>query len=233
MKRPPFITGEIYHVYNRGVDKRKTFMNNKDHLRFVHDLYEFNDEAPAENIFYRAPSLHSYEVRLRKNGEKQRKLLVEIFVFCLMPNHFHLMLKQRVDGGITEFMRKLGTGYTNYFNQKYERSGVLFQGKFKAIHIAKQNHFIHLPLYIHLNPVELITPKWREKRNGDTKKIMRFLDNYRWSSYQDYTGKRNFPSVTQRAFLNDFFETPANHRKRIAEWLQELHLDFVQGITLE
>jgi putative transposase len=233
MKRPPFITGEIYHVYNRGVDKRKTFMNDKDYLRFVHDLYEFNDEAPAENIFYKASSLHSYEVGLRKSEKKQRKLLVEILIFCLMPNHFHLMLRQLVDGGITEFMRKLGTGYTNYFNQKHERSGVLFQGKFKAIHITKQNHFIHLPLYIHLNPVGLIAPKWQEKRNKDARKIMHFLDNYRWSSYQDYSGKRNFPSVTQRAFLNDFFETPTNHRKRIAEWLQELHLDFVQGITLE
>lgn len=236
MKRPLFTTGEIYHVYNRGVDKRKTFMNEKDYLRFIHDLFEFNDEAPAENIYYRAPSLKSYEVGLRKitrGQQKSRKLLVEILIFCLMPNHFHLLLRQSVDGGITEFMRKLGTGYTNYFNKKYEHSGALFQGKFKAIHISKHAHFTHLPLYIHLNPVELIAPQWQDKKIKSTKEIVHFLDCYRWSSYQDYTGRKNFPSVTQREFLDAFFESPKHHREQIAEWLREQHFDFIEGVTLE
>ena len=127
--------------------------------------------------------------------------MIELMTFCLMPNHFHLMVRQKVENGITEFMRKLGTGYTNYFNQKYERVGTLFQGKFKAAHVQEEPHFLYLPYYIHLNPLDLYEAGWREQRVGDTDKALAFLDSYRWSSYLDYIGKKNFPSVTQRDFL--------------------------------
>src|SRR3989338_6454859 len=112
MQRPIFANDEIYHVYNRGVEKRDVFIHEKDYFRFIHNLFEFNDTAPAENTYYR----NVYEVRLHKI-EKPKECLVEILSFCLMPNHYHLMLRQKVENGITKFMRKIGTGYTNYFNK--------------------------------------------------------------------------------------------------------------------
>ena len=207
MERPKFITDEIYHVYSRGVEKRKVFMNDKDYFRAVHDLFEFNDVAPAQSSYH---NIQSSEVRLQKIERKKRKLLVEILCFCLMPNHYHLMLRQKIDGGITEFMRKFGTGYTNYFNVKYDRVGSLFQGKFKAIHITKQSHFLYLPHYIHLNPLDMKMGEWRDKKIKNVSSALKFLESYRWSSYRDFINKKNFPSVTQRDFLLKIYGSPTS-----------------------
>ena len=238
MIKPVFVDNRIYHIYNRGVEKRNVFLDKQDHFRFVHDLFEFNDEAPAINIYYKLPQLQSYEVELRKIGNKKeerqpRKLLVEILSFCLMPNHFHLLIKQKVDGGVIQFMQKLGTGYTNYFNKKYKRVGSLFQGRFKAVLVEEEAHFIHLPYYIHLNPLDLKFPEWRNKEIKNYKEVMKFLENYRWSSFLDYLGKKNFPSVTQREFLNEFFGGLKQYKKDITKWLKEIDLEEIKEIILE
>jgi putative transposase len=122
-----------------------------------------------------------------------------------MPNHFHLLLRQKKESGITEFMRKIGTGYTNYFNQKYARSGVLFQGKFKAVLIEKEAHLAYIPHYIHTNPLDLVNSEWRQNGFSDLNEAVNFLEEYRWSSLSDYLNKKNFPSITQRNFLLNFF----------------------------
>lgn len=232
MKRPKFVSGEIYHVYNRGVEKRDIFSDDQDRFRFIHNLFEFNDESPALNIYYK----NLYEVSPRKieNKPKEpRKPLVEILAFCLMNNHYHLLLRQKKEGGISKFMQKLGTGCTMYFNQKYERTGVLFQGLFKAVLIKDESHFIHIPYYIHLNPLDLIAPDWRDGEIKDFNKVIKFLENYRWSSYLDYVGKKNFPSVTQRGFLLEFFEGPEEYKKNIFNWLKELDISKIKDLTLE
>ena len=225
MRKVRFIQNNIYHIYNRGVEKRNIFMDNSDYFRFIHDLYEFNDKNPAFNIYYKTP-LQSYEA-------KPRKLLVEILAFVLMPNHFHLLLKEISENGISNFMHKLGGGYTMSFNQKYERSGSLFQGSFKAVLINQDSHFIHLPYYIHLNPLDLIMPEWRTRAINDYKKAMEFLENYRWSSHLDYIGKQNFPSVTHREFLLDFFGGQEEYRKVIFQWLKDIDLEEIKPIMLE
>ena len=230
-----FITGEIYHVLNRGVEKRKIFLDDFDHFRFIHDLFEFNDKEPALNSYYYH---QSSEVRPRKIGgqhsKQPRKLLVEILAFCLMPNHFHLLLRQKIDGGVSLFMQKLGTGYSMYFNQKYKRVGSLFQGRFKAVDIKNESHFIHIPYYIHLNPLDLITPEWRNRELKNFNEAINFLKKYRWSSYLDYIGQKNFPSVTQREFLLNFFGGSETYQKEMLRWLKDLDLnDEIKKITLE
>ena len=116
-------------------------------------------------------------------------------------------------------MQKLGTGYAGYFNKKYDRVGGLFQGRFKAVLINQDSHFIHLPYYIHLNPLDLIN------YGGSTsivwQKEMEFLENYRWSSFLDYIGKNNFPSVTQRDFLLEFFGGEKRYKEETIKWLKE------------
>jgi len=221
-------TGGIYHIYNRGVEKRKVFIDEKDHLRFISDLLEFNDKNPAINLNYHTTHKQYLEVRLPNKEE-----IVEIFAFCLMPNHFHLILKQKKERGITEFMRKLGTGYTNYFNKRYNRVGSLFQGKFKSIGITTDAHFLHLPYYIHSNPLDLIAPKWRKGEIGNYKKAINFLEQYRWSSYPDYIGKQNFPLITQREFILSLFHNENEYKKEMLKWLKERSVESVEAIALE
>ncbi|MCX6702517.1 MAG: transposase [Candidatus Wolfebacteria bacterium] len=240
MQKPTFLNNQVYHIYNRGVDKRIVFLDDQDHFRFIHNLFEFNDETPALNIYYKLPAIQSYEVQLRKidkdriKDERQpRKLIVEILAFSLMPNHFHLLLRQKSDGGIVKFMQKLGTGYTNYFNKRYERAGSLFQGRFKAILIKDDAHLIHLPYYIHLNPLDLKFSKWRTEGIRNYAAAMEFLESYRWSSFLDYIGKKNFPSLTQREFLNDFFEGPQNYKKETEKWLKEMDFEEIKEVSLE
>ena len=239
MQKPKFANNELYHIYNRGVEKRTIFLNQTDYLRFVHDLFEFNDDkpTPSSNIRFslRQPSMvnsnhlqQCLEVQLPNIA---RKLLVEVLVFCLMPNHYHLLLRQRIDGGIVKFMQKLGTGYTNYFNQKCKRVGPLFQGRFKAVLINRDSHFIHIPYYIHANPLELIMPKWKEREIENYKKAARFLENYRWSSFLDYIGKKNFPSVTQRGFLLKLLGGPGEYEKDFIKWLKKINIEAIKDAT--
>jgi len=193
MHKPKFENRHFYHVYNRGVEKRDTFMDDHDRFRFIHDLYEFNDTAPAGKFSEVRPPIVV--------GKHKRDMLVKIHVFCLMTNHYHLILEQIKDGGIVQFMKKLGTGYAMYFNEKYTRVGPLFQGRFKAILVDEDRYLSHLSRYIHLNPFELIEPKWQEVRIQNWDKAREFLETYRWSSFMDYIGKKNFPSITSRDFI--------------------------------
>lgn len=229
MERPNFSNEAIYHVYNRGVEKRNIFLRENDYLRFMLNLYEFNDIVPADN-FGRKFTRDSIEVRLQST---RKEPLVEVMAFVLMPNHYHIMLQQRINNGITEFMRKIGTGYTNYFNLKYDRVGPLFQGKFKAVILEHETHFNHLPHYIHLNPLELIMPQWREKGVVNEKKAINFLFSYRWSSLPDYLGTKNFPSITERKFLTEYIGMPKEFLSQTRQWIKSMSLEFIEKKLLD
>ncbi|XOB41493.1 MAG: transposase [Candidatus Nealsonbacteria bacterium] len=165
--------------------------------------------------------------------KKPRKLIVEILAFCLMPNHFHLLLRQREEGGLTKFMRKIGVGYANYFNQKYKRSGTLFQGRYKLVLVNSELHFVHLPYYIHFNPLDLTMPEWRKGEIQNYQKAVEILNSFRWSSHLDYIGKKNFPSVTQREFLLKIFGGAENYKDNVKNWLKEMELEKIKKIILE
>ena len=227
MRKFKFENTSIYHLYNRGVEKRTIFLNDEDYYRFIHNLYEFNNEAPAENVYYRK----LYEVGPHKINKAQ---LVKIHAFCLMPNHFHLLLRQTKDNGIQTFMKKIGTGYAMYFNQKYQRVGGLFQGRFKAVRVERNEHLSYLHYYIHLNPLGLIASEWKKNEIKDINKVIEFLESYRWSSYLDYIGKKNFPSVINKEFLLELIESPEKYKKNIIEWLKEKNLtDITSSVLLD
>jgi len=222
MVKPPFLNNEIYHIYNRGVEKRDIFMNDMDYLQFIHYLFYLNDSKNLKNLSRRTSlpmsevQPHSLEIR----DKHTRKLLVEILAFTLMPNHYHIVLSQKTDGGIVKFMQKLGTGYTMFFNEKYDRVGPLFQGRFKAALVKKDGHFLYLPHYIHLNPLDLLNKRdsipFIEKR--------KFLENYKWSSFPDYIGKKNFPSVTQRDFILKNFGGVEKYKQDIEGFIKQNRL---------
>ena len=212
MRNDKLVSENIYHIYNRGVEKRLLFIDDKDYSRFIDDLVIFNDNKPVIN-----PKLRIKDI---KGGSHKRKPIVDVLAFCLMPNHYHLLLRQRVDGGITEFMRKLGVGYVNYFNLKNQRVGTLFQGKFKSVLISEEPQFIYIPFYIHLNPMDLLVKDWREKGIGDSKKAIDFLNNYKWSSHIDYTTRSESSWILRKDFLNDYFgKTP--YKENFADFVKD------------
>lgn len=231
MRKTKLVPGEIYHIYNRGVDKRDIFMDDQDRFRFIHDLFEFNDSQKIKNLSHYIKNNNS-EVGLHYI-KKERKILVEILAYCLMDNHFHLLVRQKSENGITEFMRKIGTGYTNYFNQKYNRNGSLFQGKFKSVCVQKDSHLMYLPIYIHLNALDFEFPEWRENRISNLGKAIDFLDSYRWSSYLDYMGKKNFPSLIQKDFLLSRLGNEEKFKKETLGWIKSFDESAITEIALE
>lgn len=222
----------IFHVLNRGVDKREIFLDKQDYFRFIHDLYELNNQELANNNFRVFDKMNDLRGRSLED-KKPRKLLVHIHAFALMPNHFHLLLSPKTDNGISRFMQKVNVGYVKYFNQKYEREGTLLQGRTKKILISDESHFIHLPYYIHLNPLDLFAPEWRERKLKDLKGAIKFLENYRWSSHLDYLGIKNFPSVTNRDFLLKYFGDENAYKQLIKDWLKDLEVENFKEVVLE
>lgn len=224
VKRPQLINGEIYHVVARGVEKRDIFLDTEDKIRFIHNLFQFNDEEPVSWIYragFRSGQNSKFTgsdpVELKKR--RKRKLLVEILSFCLVLNHFHLLIRQLKNKGISEFMKKVNGGYAVYFNKKYNRPGHLFQGRFRAVHIEDEEQLKNGFVYIHVNPVDFIEPNWKEKGIKNVKKVIRFLENYRWSSYSDYLGKKNFPSLTNRDFLSKILGGPKGCQRFVENWI--------------
>ena len=222
MKRPFFKENCIVHVYNRGVDKRTVFLDDGDYIRFIHYLFVLNDKKQDINL---GRKLIMKEVE-PPSLKKPRELLVEILAFVLMPNHYHLLLKQKSENGITKFMQKIGTGYTMFFNEKYPRTGSLFQGRFKSKLVDKNEYLIHLLNYIHFNPLELFN------EGGSTSFILR---DYRWGSFMDYIGEKNFPSVTSRGFMLNIFGSEEKYKKAAEEWLKEKdkNISLIASLTIQ
>ncbi len=173
-------TGEIYHVFNRGVEKRVIFCDKREYRHMVDllDYYRFSEVPMRFSQFHlqsRADQL-TITSKMRKNATRR----VDILAYCLMPNHFHLMLRQVVDHGISDFLSNICNSHSRYFNTKHERSGPLFQGPFKAVRVSTEEQLIHLSRYIHLNP----STAYLVEEDG--------LDSYPWSSLPEYlTGKIN------------------------------------------
>ena len=222
---------ELFHTLNRGVDKRRIFLDSQDYSRFVYDLYEFNDQERVVDLSYR--TRNSRDIVSHETKKKKRKLLVNIHCFCLMPNHYHLLLSSKVENGISLFMKKLNIGYAKYFNFKYKRTGTLFEGRFKSVTVANDAHLLYLPYYIHLNPLDLIAPTWRERKINNSRKAVEFLENYRWSSYLDYIGKKNFPSVIDTSFLSEIIGSVDSYKKETLEWLDSMDLSVIKNLLLE
>ena len=187
MRKVKFSVNEHYHIYNRGVDKRDIFMDAEDVARFFTCMSTFNSVDPVGSI---------YENSFRDNGElgSRAPKLVEFIAYCLNQNHYHFIIEPLTDDGVQKFMHKLSTGYTNYFNEKYKRSGSLFQGKYKAIHVSSNEYLLHLSVYVNLNYKvhKELNKEWMKKINI--------------SSFKEYTDKVTksfcFKSIILEQFRN-------------------------------
>lgn len=219
MQRKDILTsGETYHVYNRGAHKRDIFKDEADYLRMKMLLYLHNGKAPV----IMRDILSKYKGRSYVDvfgNEQPDKTLVDILAYCLMPNHFHIVLQQKSDNGITKFIRKVGTGYSMYFNTKYEHSGVLFQGRFKSSHIDNDAYHRYIFAYVHLNPIELVESKWKEGGIKSPGKVRKFLHGYAHSSFYDYSvGKRPERTVLAYDEAPDFLKDQNDLEEMIDEF---------------
>lgn len=214
---------DFYHAVNRGTEGRTIFLDSQDFARFVHNLYEMNDTLPARNI---SRSLAS-DLRSNSRGLVQ---LVDVHAWCLMRNHFHLLLTERVDGGMTKFLMKVNIGYAKYFNEKYHRTGTLYQGRTKKVLIERDAHYLHILNYIHLNPLDYLAgaEEWRNRMVQNANEAIEFLDEYRWSSYLDYCGVTNFPSLLS---TGEFVRQ--DYRTELIKYLETLKPATIAAIHLE
>jgi len=216
-RKQNFVEGEYYHVYNRGNSKQIIFLDDQDRDRFVKLLYLCNS---GKNINFRDDIV---EKGIDAFDFDRGEQIVSIGAWVLMPNHFHIHITPRValgGKGVTLFMNKLSTGYSMYFNKKYKRTGSLYEGKFKATHAESDEQAKYNFSYIHLNPIKLIDPLWRENGIQDIKKALEFLNTYKWSSYLDYKGvKRSENKIISPEDFPDYFSEKKVFEEEIFDWL--------------
>lgn len=212
MRKVEFAIGEFYHIYNRGNSKQKIFHDKSDYERFVNLLFLANSKN-SFNFFNLLKDGHIYD--FDRGGT-----FVDIGAYCLMPNHFHILITPKEEGSISKFMQKFTTAYAMYHNQKHERTGSLFEGKFKSQHIDNDRHLKYLFSYIHLNPIKLIEPKWKELGVKNKKRALDFLQNYKFSSYQDYKGNyREQSAIINKKPFPNYFPTAKDFEEEIFDWI--------------
>lgn len=236
MRKNKIFIGEYYHVFNRGVDKRVIFKSISDYARFLKTLSVFNTTQLIG-------SLHELECAGREKVINRKdehviesnEQLVEIVAYCLLSNHFHLVLREKVEGGISRYMKRVSGGYSWYFNNKYKRTGALFEGRFKAVHISNNFQLLHVSAYVNLNhyvkfgdpvakknttkkyggvdvspssPVVVSAASQQEVRKGES-------DNLIFSSWKEYTASKSGLSgicTGKHIVLDQFKNSPAYER---------------------
>ncbi|MFH1705328.1 MAG: transposase [Patescibacteria group bacterium] len=185
--------GELYHVFNRGNAKQPIFLQKRDYQRFLKTVSFYQFVSPPIRLSKFLILSKERRVDLLKNLTWNDKKLVEIACYCFMPNHFHFLIKQVGDCGISEFIGQIQNSYTKYFNVKRERVGSLLQGRFKAVRVESEEQLIHLSRYIHLNPYSSFLVKSLED-----------LKKYPWSSFLSYLEDEKVDFLDENIILNLF-----------------------------
>lgn len=199
----PLVNDSFYHIYNRGVEKRTIFLDDRDYQRFLQTLYYYQYEGPKPSF--------SDKDRFKINDFSHNPKIIELICYCLMPNHFHLLVKQLKDNGISEFIGKVTNSYTKYFNTKHKRVGPLLQGAFKTVLVENDFQFMHLSRYIHLNPY--------------VDKLVENLELYQYSSYPQFIGLTSDRLSVPQPILSQF-----KNRKDYKEFI-EGHADYARELA--
>ena len=219
--RARLIDGEYYHIYNRGNGKHKIFLCHEDYVHFIKLLYICNSETGFK---FRDSIV---DLKIDAWDFDRGKPIIDISAWVLMSNHFHILLSShRSDlwevgyNPITEYMRKVMTAYVMYFNKKYQRTGSLFEGKFKSIHVNSDEYLRYLFAYFHFNPIKLIQSNWREVGIKNKDEVLAFLASYPYSSFPDFLkmGKRKESKILSNNFLPEFFHSA--HVNELFDWIK-------------
>ncbi len=226
--------GAYYHVYNRGVDKRSIFNEETDKWRFLQAMTLFNHEEPRSEVLWELENRQEgANMRTLKNylDDREDEPLVKIMADCLMNNHYHLLLKEISEDGISRYMHKLGTGYTMYFNKKYDRSGSLFQGRYKSAKIENNRYFKYLLVYINvINPAQLKGIKIKSEE--DIGRALNAAAEYDWSTHKEFLNKRD-SFVIDKGVFDYLFESPEEYREFARMALEEKKHGEIEELILE
>lgn len=191
----PFVNGEYYHIFNRGVAKMQIFNNFYDYNHFIKTIVYYSIEGPKPRLSVFAPTTTILDTN---------KKIIDIICYCLMPNHFHFLLRQKRNGGITEFVSKLSNSYTKYINTKNSRVGHLLQGNFKAVHVETNEQLLHLSRYIHLNPF--------------VSYLVKDLESYKWSSFPEYVNLIEAENaICDKKIILDQFKSPREYKQFVLD----------------
>ena len=238
LRKYPFAPGTIHHVYSRGVAKLPICKEEADYWRFMQGLCLFNDVASTSSILWhiernrRRLTMNVLKEYVVQQGRK-RDPLVRVLAYCMMGNHYHLLLEESREGGITQFMRKLGTGYASYFNKKHSRTGVLFQSRFRNILVDDERYLQYLLVYINvLNPIGIIEQNWKEEGIQNIEEALAFAESYQFSSHQDYLGKRG-SLILDKGILTELLPTPDAYANLVKSVLEEKKYRAIEHLTLE
>ena len=196
--------GEYYHLYSRGVLKQKIFLDRRDYIRFLFLILHFQSPVNLFNLSRPTTSfVRSQTFNIANDTIQQiiKQRTVGLNVFCLMPNHFHLIVQEVETGGIAKFMHRTLTAYAKYFNTKYQRTGHLFESAYQIVPITDNNQLLYVSAYVHKNPVEIA---------GD-------YQNYQWSSFQDYTVKNRWDKLLDQEIISEQFTDTENE---YATWVK-------------
>jgi putative transposase len=217
MRKINFSSNEFYHVYNRGTEKCNIFLDRADHYRFIILLYIANGDKSINMRTVRTFGTDYFGLSRFEQGQS----LVDIGAYCLMPNHFHILLREHTEGGISQLMLKVMTAYTMYFNGKYQRTGTLWEGPFKATHADSDEYLKYLFSYIHLNPIKLIQSDWKEKGIKNIEKAKKYLKNYEYSSCLDYFDLNRHQSVIlNKKDFPEYFINNLDFEENLFDWLK-------------
>ena len=205
MNRENIAVGEYYHIYNRGVCKKVIFKDDKDRIRFIFLILYFQADNNFPQISRIVTSYVKHRVFDIGNDVKSKlisKRFVELTAFTLMPNHFHLIVKETKEGGMGKYMQRVLNSYTKYFDTRYGISGHLFEGPYKAVHVEDNEQLLHLSAYVHLNPRAL--KEWRRRETS-----------YLWSSYQDYVRENRWGDILKSEIILEQFKNKKEYKNFI------------------
>lgn len=199
----PFIAGEYFHLVNRGNLKCEIFKDNADRARFLFYLLYLQSQKSFEQPGrYVKKFIKTGNFGIDKNNEKEiaNKQLVKIIAFCLMPNHFHILVQSNIDNGVSIYMQKVLNAYTKYFNAKYKQTGHLFSGPFRAVHIENNEQLLYTSAYIHKNPIELLTEDQTVRHQVSD---IHSLERYSWSSFRDFINQNRWGKLLDPSIVLD------------------------------
>lgn len=215
MRKTQISVGEYYHIYNRGNDKQSIFLEDRDWIRFLFLVLYFQSPVVFYNISRPVANFVRHRVFNIPRNEFEKIVknrTIELVGFALMPNHFHLIVHEFKKGGISQYMQRVLNAYTKYFNVKYKKTGHLFQGPFRSVHIEDNEQLLHLSAYIHRNPREI--KQWKNKEL-----------QYPWSSYQDLTAQNRWGNLLNHGIITGQFSSPKEYKDFVETSGTKIDLD--------
>lgn len=221
-RKVPLVAGEIYHVFNRGISHQPTFFDKRDYKRFFDTIVYYRNCTPPMKLSLFLTSSTDNRNKFIEKCQLKADFLVEIICYCLMPNHFHLLLKQLTENGISYFMSNLCNSYTRYLNTRQKRIGPIFQGKFNAVRIENDSQLLHVSRYIHLNPLTSFVVK------NETD-----LENYPYSSFPEYISKKKEGICQKEIVLDQYKSTNAYQKFTLDQADYQKKLERIKHLILE